>query len=166
MVQPGEIKSKLEVEGLKKKEKPEKINVGLEQGPGFEQSEKLVEKKIEDLNQEADSTEETTNLNGATASDIAAQDHLAAREKQVEKILEAGFEKIYSELTPEKKLEFKTLGEKTAQQINLLLSGTKVKLKKVVQLIVKWLKVIPGVNSFFLEQEAKIRADEIIKLKE
>ena len=42
----------------------------------------------------------------------------------------------------------------------------KLKVKKVVNLIKKWLTMIPGVNKFFLEQEAKIKTDEIVKLKE
>jgi len=29
-----------------------------------------------------------------------------------------------------------------------------------------WLKLIPGVNKFFLEQEAKIKTDEVLKLKQ
>jgi len=32
-------------------------------------------------------------------------------------------------------------------------------------LIKKWLLLIPGVNKYFLEQEAKIKADEIVKMK-
>jgi len=28
-----------------------------------------------------------------------------------------------------------------------------------------WLKILPGVNKFFLEQEAKIKTDKILALK-
>jgi hypothetical protein len=34
--------------------------------------------------------------------------------------------------------------------------------KKILALIRDWLKLIPGVNRFFLEQEAKIKTDKIL----
>lgn len=86
------------------------------------------------------------------------------REKKIEKIMEENLAELYAGLSTEKKQEFKTAGERTAEQINQLLSGAKVQLKKIIALIVDWLKIIPGANRFFLEQEAKIKADEIIKL--
>ena len=42
---------------------------------------------------------------------------------------------------------------------------TKIQVKKIFILIISWLKIIPGVNKFFLEQEAKIKADRILDLK-
>jgi len=87
------------------------------------------------------------------------------RQKRIENILAKDLEQIYLNLSLEKQKEFKLKGEQTAGEINKLLSQVKVKVKEVVNLIVRWLKIIPGVNQFFLEQEAKIKADEIIKLK-
>lgn len=87
------------------------------------------------------------------------------REKKVEKILEQDLAGIYIALSPEKKQEFKAAGEATAKKINGLLSDAKVKIKSIVELIIVWLKIIPGLNRFFLEQEAKIKADEIMKLR-
>jgi len=52
------------------------------------------------------------------------------------------------------------------KKINTLLDKAKINLGKIASLIRKWLSIIPGVNKFFLEQEAKIKADEIMKLKE
>lgn len=86
-------------------------------------------------------------------------------EKQIEKVLENDLAEIYMNLSPDKQREFKIKGEETARQINALLQKTKVKAKEILDLIKKWLSVIPGVNKFFLEQEAKIKADEIIRLK-
>jgi hypothetical protein len=34
-----------------------------------------------------------------------------------------------------------------------------------VDVIKRWLSIIPGINKFFLEQDAKIKAEKIIKLK-
>jgi hypothetical protein len=72
---------------------------------------------------------------------------------------------IYLNMSPAKQQEFKREGEKTAREINSLLQKTKVTIKKIISLIKKWLSIIPRVNKFFLEQESKIKADEIMKLK-
>lgn len=84
---------------------------------------------------------------------------------QVEGILAEGLEEAYQKLTPDKQLEFKQVGEVTASKIALLLKSAKVRVKEIFHLILKWLKVIPGLNKFFLEQEAKIKADRILALK-
>ena len=88
------------------------------------------------------------------------------REEKIGKILEAGMEEIYLSLPANKQGEFKAKGEETMKKINTLLDKVKVNLGKIASLIKKWLSLIPGVNKFFLEQEAKIKADEIMKLKE
>ena len=36
---------------------------------------------------------------------------------------------------------------------------------KIIDVIKKWLSIIPGINKFFLEQEAKIKTDKIMELK-
>jgi len=59
-----------------------------------------------------------------------------------------------------------TAGEETARKIDVLLNRTRVKTEKIISLIRKWLSLLPGVNKFFLEKEAKKKAEEIIKLKE
>ena len=46
-----------------------------------------------------------------------------------------------------------------------MVRGFRVKVKRVLELIYEWLKTIPGVNKFFLEQEAKIKTDEIMELE-
>ncbi|MDD5527563.1 MAG: hypothetical protein PHO56_01130 [Patescibacteria group bacterium] len=87
------------------------------------------------------------------------------REKQIENFLARDLEEIYLGLPLEKQAEFRREGEETAKKINKLLEKTKINIGKIVDLIRKWLARLPGVNKFFLEQEAKIKADEIIKLK-
>ncbi len=72
----------------------------------------------------------------------------------------------FRELTPIQKQKFKIKGEETAWEIRKLLKATHVKIKKIFRLILEWLKMLPGVNRFFLEQEAKIKTDKIITLKE
>lgn len=87
------------------------------------------------------------------------------RKKEIEIILAKNLEDIYVNMPVSKQQEFRIAGEKTAKEINGLLSGTKVKLKKIVDLIKKWLSLVPGINKFFLDQESKIKADELLRLK-
>lgn len=86
-------------------------------------------------------------------------------EIKVEKIMEEGLKEAYEKMSPVAQQEFKIKGEETAQKISQLLQKTHVKVKKIFALLFDWLKLIPGVNYFFLEQEAKIKADKIITLK-
>lgn len=85
--------------------------------------------------------------------------------QKIEKILESGLNDSYARLSPIAKQEFKLKGEETALKINELLKHTHVKVKKIVRLILDWLRMLPGVNRFFLEQEAKIKTDQILSLK-
>ena len=85
--------------------------------------------------------------------------------KKIECVLEDRLDEIYLKMPESMKHKFKYEGEKTAAKINQLLNKTKINIKKIVNLIRKWLLIIPGVNVFFLEQEAKIKADEIVKIK-
>ncbi len=84
---------------------------------------------------------------------------------QVEGILAAGLKDTYEKLPPIAQQEFKLKGEETAGKIRELLRSTKIKVKKIFRLIIEWLMLLPSVNHFFLEQEAKIKTDKIIELK-
>lgn len=83
---------------------------------------------------------------------------------KIEKILESGLADQYQKLSPIAKQEFKIKGEETAIKIKELLQDTHIKVRKIFQLIVEWLKILPGINKFFLEQEAKIKTDNLIEL--
>ena len=84
---------------------------------------------------------------------------------EIENVLEQDLAQIYFDLPPESKQIFKSEGELTARKINALLLETKVAAQKIVTLIVNWLAMLPGVNKFFIEQEAKIKADKILAMK-
>ena len=85
---------------------------------------------------------------------------------KIEHILEEGLSDAYQELTPVQKQEFKIKGEETAWKIRNLLKDSHIKIKQIFRLLIEWLKMLPGINRFFLEQEAKIKADRIIALKQ
>lgn len=85
--------------------------------------------------------------------------------QSLEAILEEDLENLYFSMPEKKQQEFKIKGEQTAQQIAKLVTTAKATFKKVFKLILNWLKIIPGVNKYFLEQEAKIKADRILEIK-
>ncbi len=108
--------------------------------------------------------EKETKASGAFAVS-AVQQKYQQREKQIESILANGLADLYVKMPADKQQEFKLAGEQTARKINSLLDQAKIKIKEIIDLIRKWLLIIPGVNKFFLEQEAKIKADEIMRIK-
>lgn len=84
--------------------------------------------------------------------------------KEIEDILEEDLQEVYFNLPQDKQMELKKGGEEVASKIEIVLKEVKIKVSQILNLIKNWLKIIPGVNKFFLEQEAKIKTDKIIKL--
>ncbi|OGH71067.1 MAG: hypothetical protein A3C90_04665 [Candidatus Magasanikbacteria bacterium RIFCSPHIGHO2_02_FULL_51_14] len=84
----------------------------------------------------------------------------------IENIMADGLKEAYQALPVMEQQKFKMKGEETAGKIRDLLKATHVKIKKIFRLLLEWLKMLPGINRFYLEQEAKIKADKIIALKE
>lgn len=82
--------------------------------------------------------------------------------QEIESILSEDLTDLFLKMNPEQQEEFRAKGEETASKIRVLLSSAKVGVKKILGLITEWLKFIPGVNKFFLEQEAKIKTDKIL----
>jgi hypothetical protein len=83
---------------------------------------------------------------------------------EVEKIMEEGLRDAFVKLPLSDREMFKIKGEQTAYKIRDQLRASHVKVKKIFALLLEWLKLLPGVNRFFLEQEAKIKADKILSL--
>lgn len=96
----------------------------------------------------------------------AAPSWQAERAAEIDRILADGLNDIFLKLNPDDQRRFKAKGEETVAKINVLLSKAKVKVSKIISLIRDWLKIVPGINKFFLEQEVKIKADKILKLKD
>jgi len=92
-------------------------------------------------------------------------DYHKRREAQIDAYLSDGLGETFLAMTPDKQKIFKEEGEVTAKKINVLLDATKVNVGKIIDLIKKWLRLITGINRFFLDQEAKIKADKIVKMK-
>lgn len=158
------IKEKIEIAPAPAVTEHSKIGRPVEQGREFS-GEASVRKAAE---QPASTV--TGELPSDPAKNIIAAGHIAGeqkeRQKKIEKILEIDLAAIYNSLTPEKKIEFKAAGERAAFEITGLLAEATVQVKKIIEIIINWLKIVPGINRFFIEQEAKIKADEIMKLAE
>lgn len=83
-------------------------------------------------------------------------------DKQLESLLAEDLTDIFLQMTPAQQIAFKAKGEETASKIREMINQTKVSARKIFHLIRQWLKMIPGVNKFFLEKEAKIKTDKIV----
>ena len=71
---------------------------------------------------------------------------------------------LYFQMDEAHRKMFRAEGEKTVREIDWLVSSAKATVSKVLYLIRRWLMLIPGVNKFFLEQEAKIKTDKVMKI--
>ncbi len=86
--------------------------------------------------------------------------------QKIEHILEEDLKDYYSKMDEAHKNVFRIEGESTARQIDILLTTAKATAKRILYLIQRWLRIIPRINSFFLEQEAKIKTDKIMEITE
>lgn len=91
---------------------------------------------------------------------------LNPQRQQIESILQADLLELYQSLDEPTRQRFKLVGEETATKIEVLLQSTKVQVKKIVELIKQWLKIIPHLNKHFIEQEAKIKTDRLLATKQ
>ena len=87
-------------------------------------------------------------------------------EEEIEDILEEDLKELYLAMPADKRAAFRHKGEETRSKVRALVASAKVNARKVFSLIRDWLKMIPGVNRFFLEQEAKIKTDKILVVSE
>lgn len=85
---------------------------------------------------------------------------------EVERVLEEDIGAFFAALPEDAKPLFKKKGEEAAREISDMVRNVRIQTRRVLQLIYAWLKTIPGVNKFFLEQEAKLKTDRIIQLAE
>lgn len=128
----------------------------------FEDELKAVEREEDKKEKQKKLNEPSDAISGSSVL-VSASDY--ERQKHIDKILAEGLNDVFLTMKPSEQQKFKEEGEKTVKKINELLTHAKVKLNKIINLIRRWLKLIPKVNRHFLEQEAKIKADRIMKLK-
>ncbi|MBT4516813.1 MAG: hypothetical protein HOC78_02865 [Candidatus Komeilibacteria bacterium] len=85
---------------------------------------------------------------------------------KVENVLSQGMDNVFLSLDAGTQRAFKIKGEETSAKITILLMKTKVKAKEITMLILEWLRIIPKINKHYLEQEAKIKTDNILKINQ
>ncbi|MBI5037182.1 MAG: hypothetical protein HZC01_00525 [Candidatus Kerfeldbacteria bacterium] len=85
---------------------------------------------------------------------------------EIEGILSEHLEDLFLAMDQAQQMAFQQKGEETASKINVLLGEAKVKVREILSLIREWLQMIPGVNKFFIEQEAKIKTDRLLNARE
>ena len=128
-----------------------------------------IEKELENLEKEVSANEKlsqsvnATLPNNANAPVKTAVIKTATR-KSIESILSEDMKELFQNMDAAHKAEFKKQAEETASALEILIATAKATARKVVKLISNWLKLIPGVNQFFLEQEAKIKTDKLMEL--
>ena len=155
---PGEIRVEKPII-----EKPEIAPVKIEKPVRLENKAERVLPSIEKALESVKPIEKNGEGNIAITSPV--QDWQKQRVVEIDSILADGLNEVFLNMNAAQQANFKKTGEETVSKISKLLLETKVKVNKIVELIRKWLKLIPGVNRFFLEQEVKIKTDKIIKLK-
>lgn len=84
--------------------------------------------------------------------------------QKVENILSQDMDKAFLSMDVATQAKFKTKGEETGRQITILLQKGKASIQKISSLILEWLRIIPQVNRHYIEQEAKIKAENIISM--
>lgn len=84
---------------------------------------------------------------------------------KIENELEDGLWESYRQMPPDLRTKFKQEGERVAKAVRDGMATGKLTARKVVEIITEWLKMIPGVNKWFLRQEAKIKTDALLRLQ-
>ena len=153
--------NKLEQAPLPAPEKPP-IGQQIETSPeaAFKRKNENIPVKKKEKKQETTAVD----ISPAAASSLT-DDYQRRRLAAIDDVLAEGLDQVFLKMDPQTQRRFKEEGEKTASKINLLLNKAKVGVSKIIVLIKKWLGLVPGANKFFLEQEAKIKADKILKIK-
>lgn len=127
-----------------------------------------TERKIEELGKEIVQEEESlipTSVPAATPVPVTRLPKTAFR-RTIEKILSEDLAEIYRGMDENSKRMFRDRGKEVASTLEVLVQTAKATAKKIIDLIQSWLKLIPGVNRYFLEQETKIKTDKILALTE
>lgn len=104
-----------------------------------------------------------------TAGSIAERpkkSHDEVFKEDIEDILEEDVEEFYKKMTTKDKKKFKREGEIAIGLIEALLHETKIRVKLIVTVLLKWLRLIPGVNKFFVEQTVRKKTAQLLRLKE
>ncbi len=148
---------------LAQEQEPRERDFVAEQEPLKESVDEVVPSNDQtDVEESSGSPQSHTTDQDQVSSQTASPHTVSEEVKEVEQILEEDLEDVYVTMDPETQKKFKVEGEQTAQEIVGLLHQVRIKSTKIIKLIAGWLKIVPGLDSFFVEQEAKIKTDKIL----
>jgi hypothetical protein len=146
----------------------EKIPDVIEQAPIPEQSADTgqpIEQAPEQISAvEQEATPVEVNLSDDTNQTTPQASNAQIVLQKVENILSQDMDKAFLSMDVATQHQFKVKGEQTGRQITVLLQKGKVTVQKIISLILEWLRIIPQVNRHYIEQEAKIKAENIISM--
>ena len=134
----------------------EQVELGREKEPTRERAEASQTHDAAAARQ-AEATPAAVPAPAAPAAPAKDQYHL-----RIERVLEENLVDVYLSLPPAARAKFKAEGEAAAFNIRAMIERAKVRAKDVLKIILAWLRTIPSVNHYFLQQEAKIKTDKII----
>ncbi|MBN1585536.1 hypothetical protein JW899_04185 [Candidatus Uhrbacteria bacterium] len=89
-----------------------------------------------------------------------------AYQQRLERVLEDGLTDIYLSMPKPQRQAFRVEGERVASRLRQAIDSTRIRASEILETITAWLRMIPGINRWFLEQEAKIKTDRVIQLAE
>lgn len=81
--------------------------------------------------------------------------------EKIEGVMSQGLMDVYKDMSADKQVVFRTAGEDAAKRIREMLASGKPRRYTTMKLLGTWLKTIPKVNRYFLEQEVKLKTDDI-----
>lgn len=84
----------------------------------------------------------------------------------VEKVLEKDLKPLYDAMPSSKKELFRVRGERATQKIRDAVAAGKLNKYRTMKVLREWLNTIPQVNKYWIGQEVKNRADDLVDLEE
>lgn len=144
----------------------------VEKIPNIENAPESIEgaKQVENVEVKQVSAEQMQQVQEVASQAVGAVPQIKPQKSEmlerIEDVMEEDLGKVYKDLPADVKEKFKHQGEATAEDIEGMLHHSKVKSKSIFRLLFSWLKIIPGINRYFLQQEAKLKTDEIMDIKE
>lgn len=149
-------------------EQKSSVEISTEQSFDSNRAEQIVEQESTQTAEQAASLDAAA---AAVASQAASQPSYQPGTAEsihhdVESVLAEGMDSVFLSLDPGTQQRFKMKGEEVSSKITKLLLEAKIKIKEITNLILDWLRIIPRVNKHYLEQEAKIKTEKILKIKE
>jgi len=84
--------------------------------------------------------------------------------RELEVVLAEDVFDFMKQTSPAQQVEIRRRGREVLDQVETMIKQTKVNIRKVIHLILAWLKLLPITNKYFLEQEAKIKAEKMLRI--